>query len=436
MSLLVAWVDPDGRPRARVLRGETFVGRGPECGLALEDPTVTNIHAVLDGTRQPPVVSAVSPDAALFVNGGLVKSASLADGDTLRFGNVEARVLLAARYLALSTPRPAPAAETRAVREVPETAARVPGGESAPGFPVVRVAVFTLLVFAAAGGLFALRNVKWRDRLDASYIKSETDLRDRLAKEIKDREKAEADARASAARAARAAEEAARPLSATTPALARAETLQSPLRPGAPAPAAALPPAPGEGFLDRALNSVVAITGETAQEGSLGSGFFVTEEGFVVTNAHVVELRADYRLHLRDGRVVPAEVHQRDRTQDLAVLRPKRPSSERLPVLVFGRARSLHIGDAVFAAGSPLAESLSFTVTRGIVSADMRSFGSVRLLQHDCAINPGNSGGPLLDAQGRVVGINTLKVTGAAGLGFAIPIEVAEELLRVWKVRG
>ena len=433
MTLLVAWVDPDGRPRARVLRGETFVGRGPECGVALDDPTVTNIHAVLDGTRQPPVVSAVSPDAALFVNGGLVKSASLADGDTLRFGNVEARVLLAARYATLSPPLPARTAETRAVREVPETAAKVPAGESAPGFPVVRVAVFTLLVFAAASGVFALRNVKWRDRLDSSYIKSETDLRDRLAKEIKDREKAEAAARATAARAA---EGEKRALATTPSALARAETLQSPLRPGATAPAAAPPSAPGEGFLDRALNSVVAITGETAQEGSLGSGFFVTEEGYVVTNAHVVELRADYRLHLRDGRVVPAEVHERDRTQDLAVLRPKRPSSERLPVLVFGRARSLHIGDAVFAAGSPLAESLSFTVTRGIVSADMRSFGSVRLLQHDCAINPGNSGGPLLDAQGRVVGINTLKVTNAAGLGFAIPIEVAEELLRVWKVRG
>ncbi|MEO8054773.1 MAG: trypsin-like peptidase domain-containing protein [Acidobacteriota bacterium] len=436
MTLLVAWVDPAGRPRARVLRGETFVGRGPECGLALDDPSVTNIHAVLDGTRQPPVVSAVSPDAALFVNGGLVKSASLADGDTLRFGNVEARVLLAARYATLSPPLPARTAETRAVRavrEVPETAAKVPAGESAPGFPVVRVAVFTLLAFAAAGGVFAFRNVKWRDRLDSSYIKSETDLRDRLAKEIKDREKAEAAARASAARVA---EGEKRALAATPSALARAETLQSALRPGAPAPAAAPPPAPGEGFLDRALNSVVAITGETAQEGSLGSGFFVTEEGFVVTNAHVVELRAEYRLHLRDGRVVAAEVHQRDRMQDLAVLRPKRSSSERLPVLVFGRARSLHIGDAVFAAGSPLAESLSFTVTRGIVSADMRSFGSVRLLQHDCAINPGNSGGPLLDAQGRVVGINTLKVTGAAGLGFAIPIEVAEELLRVWKVRG
>ena len=433
MTLLVAWVDPDGRPRARVLRGETFVGRGPECGVALDDPTVSNIHAVLDGTRQPPLVSVVSPDGALFVNGGLVKSASLTDGDTLRFGNVEARVLLAARYATLSTPLPARHVETRAVRGVPETSSNGPAGASTPGFPLARVAAFTVLAFGAAGAFFALRNVKWQDRLDPSYITSEKDLRDRLEKEIADREKAEAASRASAARAA---EGEKRALAATPPALARAENLQSPLRPGSPAPSAAFPPAPGPGFLDRALDSVVAITGETAAEGSLGSGFFVTEEGYVVTNAHVVELRADYRLHLRDGRVVPAEIHQRDRSQDLAVLRPKRPSSERLPVLVFGRARSLHIGDAVFAAGSPLAESLSFTVTRGIVSADMRAFGSVRLLQHDCAINPGNSGGPLLDAQGRVVGINTLKVTGAAGLGFAIPIEVAEELLRVWKVRG
>ena len=202
MTLLVAWVDPDGRPRARVLRGETFVGRGPECGLALDDPTVTNIHAVLDGTRQPPMVSVVSPDGALFVNGGLVKTASLADGDTLRFGNVEARVLLAARYATLSTPLPARTAETRPVQAVPATAGRVPAVESTPGFPVARVAAFTVLVFAVAGGLFALRNVKWRDRLDASYIKSETDLRDRLQKEIADREKAEAAARASAARAA------------------------------------------------------------------------------------------------------------------------------------------------------------------------------------------------------------------------------------------
>ncbi len=436
MKLIVAWVDPSGRPRTRALRGEIFVGRDPGSGIVLDAASVANLHATLDGTRLPPVVAAVSPDAAVFVNGALVKSAPLSDGDTVRFGNVDARILLAARWPELAAPPPAsaPAVRPAAGRTFP---AALPPVESAK-FPFLRVGLVAAAAFALAGSFWVLRNVKWRDRLDASYVTSEKGLRERLEKEIADREKAEGAAQASSEQARRAADEAKRAAERATKSFADAETLQGRVRSGAAGGVAAAPagPAPGTSPLDRALDSVVAITGETQSEGSLGSGFFVTEQGHVVTNAHVVELRAEYRLHLRDGRVVPVEIQDRDRVRDLAVLRPKSPGAGHMPVLVFGRARDLHIGDPVFAAGSPLAESLGFTVTRGIVSADIRAFGSVRLLQHDCAINPGNSGGPLLDGQGRVVGINTLKIRDAAGLGFAIPIEVAEELLKVWKVRG
>jgi serine protease Do len=89
----------------------------------------------------------------------------------------------------------------------------------------------------------------------------------------------------------------------------------------------------------------------------------------------------------------------------------------------------------VYAAGTPLSDALDFTVTRGIVSADKRLLDNVPYIQHDAAINPGNSGGPLVNDAGQVIGVNTMKIRGAQGLGFAIPSEEIADFLRRYEIK-
>ncbi len=168
------------------------------------------------------------------------------------------------------------------------------------------------------------------------------------------------------------------------------------------------------------------------KEQSLGSGFLISEDGYIVTNNHVVadadEVKVNLKGREREGQSFPAKVVGRDQETDLALL--KIESSEKLPVLRFGDSDKLEVGEWVAAIGNPF--GLQHTVTAGIVSAKGRILGSGPFddfIQTDASINPGNSGGPLLNLAGEVVGINTAIVASGQGLGFAIPCNQAKKVI-------
>ncbi len=178
---------------------------------------------------------------------------------------------------------------------------------------------------------------------------------------------------------------------------------------------------------------------EFQQEGT-GSGFIIDANGLILTNAHVVEGSEQVRVHLLDGRTFEGKVKGSDPVTDIAVIQIE---GENLPTVTLGNSDQVRPGDWAIAIGNPL--GLDNTVTAGIISAIGRSSGQigaankrVTFLQTDAAINPGNSGGPLLDAEGRVIGVNTAIFQRAQGVGFAIPInramEIAERLIRDGRV--
>ncbi|MBN1336180.1 MAG: Do family serine endopeptidase [Deltaproteobacteria bacterium] len=159
-----------------------------------------------------------------------------------------------------------------------------------------------------------------------------------------------------------------------------------------------------------------------------GSGFLISANGEILTNNHVVERADNVKVKLADGQEYPARLVGTDPRTDLALIRIE--AKEPLPALALGSSDDLQVGDWVVAIGNPL--GLAHTVTAGIVSAKGRVIGATTyddFIQTDAAINLGNSGGPLLDTQGRVVGINTLIIGQGTGLGFAVPIDMAREIL-------
>jgi S1-C subfamily serine protease len=174
---------------------------------------------------------------------------------------------------------------------------------------------------------------------------------------------------------------------------------------------------------------------------SLGSGVVVSTDGYVLTNNHVVERGARFRVGLVDGRELTAKLIGTDPSSDLAVL--KLETHERVPAAAIGRSEDLLIGETVIAIGNPF--GLANTVTTGVVSALHRNFKAgdrtlFDFIQTDASINPGNSGGPLLDVEGRLIGINTAILGDrSAGIGFAIPIDrarrIAEDLIQHGEVR-
>jgi S1-C subfamily serine protease len=193
----------------------------------------------------------------------------------------------------------------------------------------------------------------------------------------------------------------------------------------APVPESARSAAPAdrsiEDVVSRASSAVVSIESSTGR----GTGFFVTQD-LLVTNAHVVGGHSFVTVRLAGGRVTQGRVERSSADVDIAVVRTSAPA-EAIQILPLGSTDDVRPGQEVLAIGSPL--GLQNTVTRGIVSAT-RTAGGVRLIQTDAAINPGNSGGPLLDRQGRVIGVTTLKVTGRAeSLGFAVGINHAIPLI-------
>ncbi len=181
--------------------------------------------------------------------------------------------------------------------------------------------------------------------------------------------------------------------------------------------------------------------GETAT----GSGFLVDDKGTLLTNAHVVEGSNDVSITLNDnGDSIKADVKGRDPSTDLAVIRVDPDKVKDLKVLPLGSAKDAQVGDSVVAIGNPF--GFQRTVTTGIVSAKQREiqapngFPIRNVIQTDASINPGNSGGPLLDANGRVIGITSQIATGggsgSVGVGFAIPIDTAKNLLPKLKQGG
>jgi serine protease Do len=160
-----------------------------------------------------------------------------------------------------------------------------------------------------------------------------------------------------------------------------------------------------------------------------GSGFIVSKDGYILTNNHVIEGADKITVSLADGRQLDAKIVGKDPTFDLAVIKV---TAGNLPVLPLGDSDALQVGEWVVAIGNPF--GLDHTVTVGVISAKNRSIraGNVSFdgfLQTDAAINPGNSGGPLLDLDGKVVGINTAIIPYAQGIGFAIPVNMAKSVI-------
>jgi serine protease Do len=191
--------------------------------------------------------------------------------------------------------------------------------------------------------------------------------------------------------------------------------------------------------------AVVTITSSSQRSGfdpfsipetGVGSGFIYSSDGRILTNNHVVEGADSLTVTLKDGTEVPARVLATDPDHDLAIVKIDRTG---LPTVALGDSGSLQVGQLLIAIGSPLGQ-FTDSVTSGILSATGRTIdvrdASTRetrhltgLLQTDAAINPGNSGGPLLDANGRAIGINTAMASGSEGIGFAIPIDAAKALV-------
>ncbi len=168
---------------------------------------------------------------------------------------------------------------------------------------------------------------------------------------------------------------------------------------------------------------------------SLGSGFIVSEDGYILTNNHVVEKADEVTVTLLDKEDYKAEVVGTDPKTDIALIKIK-PDKKLRPVRL-GDSDSLEIGEWVVAIGNPF--GLGHTVTAGIVSAKGRVIGSGPyddFIQTDASINPGNSGGPLFNLKGEVVGINTAIIQGGQGIGFATPIRMATSILGQLKEKG
>jgi serine protease Do len=175
--------------------------------------------------------------------------------------------------------------------------------------------------------------------------------------------------------------------------------------------------------------------GQEFRSQSLGSGVILRADGYIVTNNHVIRDASELKIHLYDGRQFEARVIGADEQTDLAVIKIE---ASDLPAIPFGDATQLRVGQFVMAFGSPLAAELGNTVTSGIISAIGRTstqLSQLNLLsafiQTDAAVNPGNSGGPLVDLQGRLIGINSAiysRSGGYQGISFAIPIDVVQNI--------
>jgi serine protease Do len=194
------------------------------------------------------------------------------------------------------------------------------------------------------------------------------------------------------------------------------------------------PDDPFEDFFNRFFEGMPNVPDKQEQK-SLGSGFIISTDGYIITNAHVIDGAEKIVVSLTDKKDYDAKLIGKDTNTDIALI--KINPEGKLPAVKLGNSDMLKIGDWVMAIGNPF--GLSHTVTIGIVSAKYRIIGAGpydQFIQTDAAINPGNSGGPLIDMKGQVVGINAAIVASGQGIGFAIPINMAKEILMELKQTG
>ena len=193
---------------------------------------------------------------------------------------------------------------------------------------------------------------------------------------------------------------------------------------------------------------IISTTGTTSngimssQYEGMGSGFIINEDGYILTNYHVIEGAKDITVTLSDGNEVSATVVNYDQEKDIAMIKLK--EGTKVPAVAeLGDSDELYPGAEVIAIGTPLSKNLAYTLTKGVISGNDRTIEtqngtSVHLIQTDAAINSGNSGGPLVNTKGQVIGINSMKLgsqsTGSAtveGIGFAIPINEVKSKIDV-----
>ncbi len=184
---------------------------------------------------------------------------------------------------------------------------------------------------------------------------------------------------------------------------------------------------------ERSVRELVNQLGEAVVQvrtpGGLGSGFFINDEGYLITNFHVIEGETQISLevyHLKGGQLDRRSYKQvriiaMNKFDDLALLKVEEPGAPRFAKVFLGQTDTLAVGERVFAIGSPM--GLERTVTEGIISTKTRQMQGELYLQTTAQINPGNSGGPLFNLRGEVIGVTNMKMTFGEGLGFAIPIE-------------
>lgn len=180
--------------------------------------------------------------------------------------------------------------------------------------------------------------------------------------------------------------------------------------------------------------AIVGIESAKGTTASIGSGVSVKSGGYVLTNYHVVSNNGKITLYLHDGKTCEAIIIYSNPDLDLAVLK----ANYEIPYLTIND-EDVFVGQVIFAVGTPVALQFKHTFTKGIVSATNRKINielvnsnvnvMENLIQHDASINSGNSGGPLLNVYGEVVGINTLKITNAEGMGFAIGAKVFKNII-------
>ncbi|MEQ9233809.1 HhoA/HhoB/HtrA family serine endopeptidase [Coleofasciculus sp. E2-BRE-01] len=197
------------------------------------------------------------------------------------------------------------------------------------------------------------------------------------------------------------------------------------------------PDAFNDPFFRRFFGGAVPQPQERTVRG-IGSGFVISDNGEIITNAHVVNKADTVRVSFPDGRTFEGEVLGEDPVTDIAVVKV---SADDLPTVELGNSQGLQTGQWAIAIGNPL--GLQETVTVGVISGIDRSSSEVGVpdkrigfIQTDAAINPGNSGGPLLNARGEVIGVNTAIIQGAQGLGFAIPIDIAKQIAQQLITKG